>query len=110
MKSHEYGQRLVELGQFLQSRPEFDTPGKLSLYLSYWSDKDGFLAAVRALGSGTKEVEKGTLSEVRFIPTAAAEIQVSVSRDKVCTKVQEERWECEPLLSTAEEAELEMAG
>jgi hypothetical protein len=101
MTSHEYAQRLQQLGDFLLSRPEFDAGGSPHIFLSFYN-KDKFLPAVKALGAGTKEFTTGSWPEVVFKPTGADEIKVSVPRDKVCHKVQDAVWECEPLLSAGE--------
>lgn len=101
MTSHEYANRVKEIADFLLSRPEFDTGGSPHFFLSFY-DKDKFLLAVKALGTGTKEFTTGSWPEVVFKPTGAEEIKVSVPRDKVCRKVQDAVWECEPLLSTGE--------
>ena len=101
MKSHEYAKRLQEIGEFLLSRPEFDTDGSPHVFFHLYS-KDKFLPAVKALGAGTKEFTEGTFPEVIFRPTGADEIQVSIPRDKVCRKVQDAVWECEPILSADE--------
>jgi len=105
MKSHDYAQRLKEIGEFLLTRPEFETNTAPMLFFHMYK-KEHLLAAVRSLGSGTKELTNGSYAEIKFKPTAAPEIIVSAARDTVCVKVQEAKWECEPLLSQAEEAEL----
>jgi hypothetical protein len=100
MKSHEYAQRLRELGEFLLTKPEFETESDLMIF-EYFYTKDKFLAAARAIGSGSKEY---TESDFRFKPAGFNELTLYISRDKVCRKVQEEKWECEPILSPEEEA------
>jgi hypothetical protein len=105
VNSHEYAHMLNQLADFLLSRPEFETPnGRKSLYLgSYWDKKEEFLGAVRALGSGKKKWGDHDLDYVVTLPTGI-EMYMAVCRSAVCRKVQEEKWECEPLLSPEEEA------
>jgi hypothetical protein len=107
LSSHEYADRLSRLANFLRSRPAFDT-GRYQFndFLWFYGDKEKFLTAVRALGAGDKEVV-GT--DLRFRPRHGIEnvdFYVEVNRDQVCRKVQDEKWECEPLLSPEEEASL----
>lgn len=104
MKSHEYAQKLADTARFLLSRPEFETEMEPWVYLgNYWTDKDKFLAAVKALGAGVKEWGKDDLT---FKVKSPAEIVLSIQRSAVCRKIQEEKWECEPLLSPEEEAQI----
>lgn len=106
MNSHEYAMKLKELAEFLLGKPDFNMPwGEKHAYtiLSYWGSKDDFLGAVRALGEGTKEWSRDDLT---FVPSGTDMLHLQIARSKVCRKVQEEKWECEPLLSQAEEAQI----
>jgi len=47
------------------------------------------------LGSGIKQFSGGDL---HFKPNGTC-LTLSISQDKVCRKVQEAKWECEPLFS-----------
>lgn len=128
MKSHEYADKLMEIVRLLQTSPEFEMPQYYDSYIAdygterllYWSDKEGFIAAVRALGSGKKIYRE---SEIEFKPNRAS-IHLQVSKDAVCkivkpavpavyegqAKLISEAipavYECEPLLSPEEEAEV----
>lgn len=103
MTSHEYAKRLHEIADFLLSRPECGLSlGNIRLY-NYFCVKDKFLAAVKSLGSGTKTYDS---TDLHFSPVGAPEMILAVSRHKVCRKVQEEKWECESLLSPDEEAQV----
>ena len=88
MKSHEYAGKMRELASFLESRPEFDTGTSPHIFLHFY-DKEQFTGAVRALGTGKKEITDGVFAEVKFRPIAAPEVCVSIARDKVCRKVQD---------------------
>lgn len=105
MTSHEYANRLKEIAEFLLSRPAFEV-ANMPLVLQMYYDKDKFLAAALSLGSGKKEFTDGSWPEVKFFPDACPEIRLSIPRDKVCRKVQDVVWECEPFLSPEEEATL----
>ncbi len=104
MNSHEYANKLKQLADFLLNKPEFTTDfdAKFSyLRMYYYGRKGEFLAAVKALGSGKKEWSK---DELRYIPDATDMLRLTVNRTAVCRLVKEAEYECEPLLSQAEEA------
>lgn len=109
MTSHEYARRLQEVSQTLLSRPDFDTKSNgPHFFLSYW-EKEEFLAAVKALGTGTKEFTTGSYPEVVFKPKDMPEVHVSIARDKVCrivTPAIPAEYDCEPFLSPEEEASI----
>lgn len=100
MTSHEAANKLSEMAEFLRSKPEFEIGRALTIYRHFW-EKESFLAAVKALGSGEKVYDS---TDLNFVPAGCPDINISISRNKVCRKVQEEKWECEPLLSQEEEA------
>ena len=106
MKSHEYAEKLKGLAEFLLSRPEFEThEGSAKFWFWYFGNKGEFLDAVRALGAGVKSFPNS--GDMHFTPNGLPEgvsFYVMVNRSAVCRKVQEEKWECEPLLSQDEEA------
>ena len=106
MKSHAYAKAIIQAAEFILSQPEFDTEsGTPGLCLGWYWSKESFLAVVRALGAGKKEYSD---SDLRYtVDTHGANIWLTIPRDKVCRKVQEAKWECEPLLSPEEEATLE---
>lgn len=102
--SHDYARRLQEQAAFLLGKPEFKTESSPHAFFWYYGDKEGFLGAVKAVGSGKKEF---TNDEVKFRPVGFPEITIYANRNSVCKKVQEAVWECEPLLSAAEEEQIE---
>lgn len=105
MKSHEYAKQVIQAAEFIMSRPEFEAKcSSATLYLGWFWDKAPFLAAARALGTGKKEYSGTDLSYT--VEDHGAKITMSIHRDKVCRKVQEIKWECEPLLTPEEEAAL----
>jgi len=109
MNSREYANKLRELADWLDGRPEFKTDSEPIFYMRYF-DKKEFLAAVVALKPGTKKYTEGSYPEVEFIPDSApknAYVKIAAPRHVACRKVQEAKWECEPLLSPSEDAEIE---
>ena len=98
MKSHEYAQKIKEAAEFLLSKEEFEVDSTPSVMIFYYSQKTLFLDAVKAVGSGTK---KYSSDDLIFTPGETC-LHLYVNRNAVCRKVQEEKWECEPLLSGEE--------
>ena len=102
MDSHDYANQLLNISTFLKLRPAFPVPnwmGQLQ-YIHYGFAKKDFLAAVKALGSGTKNFSDS--NSVEFMPTDGMGFSVRVDRDRVCRKVKEAEYECESLLSEGE--------
>jgi|SRR5579862_1576293 hypothetical protein len=106
MKSHALAQQLIELGNWMLTRPEFETLNKEhSLYLgNYRGEKEKFISAARSLGS-LEKIYDGSEVEIRTTG-APLELWARVQRNTVCVKVQEEKWECEPLMSDSEIAQI----
>lgn len=108
MRSHQFAERLKATAEFLLSRPEVELGWREeyepTIYISYMNEKESFLQAARAFGSGRKSYDQW---DMRFTPKNAPQLQLSISRSAVCRKVQEEKWECEPLLSDEEAASIE---
>ena|ERR1700690_1682135 len=102
MKSHEYAEKLKEVADFLLSRPDFSTHSSdCKVWFWYFGNKTEFLEAAKAVGAGKKVYGD---SDMQFYPNGAPNFYLQVDRSAVCRKVQEEKWECEPLLSQDEEA------
>ncbi len=97
MTSHEFARELQKTVDHLLARAEVEIDMRPYLYLSFY-EKEKFLAAALTMGSGKKEF---TEHEFRFCPGGTC-ITMSIARSKVCRKVQEEKWECEPLFSEEE--------
>jgi hypothetical protein len=114
--SHTYAKNLRALADWLESKPAFPMRDvnviAKPLYVTYYGDKDSFLAAVRALGAGKKETDEYFKDDLIFRATSCpegTEFKVHVNRSAVCRLVrpaQEAVYDCEPLLSQAEEAEI----
>lgn len=102
MNSHELAQKLRDAAEDLAQRPVFEIPQYADprISVSYYGDKEKFLAAVKALGSGKK------VTSDYHVTFEHGMLHPFINRDAVCRKVQEEKWECEPLLTPEEDAEL----
>lgn len=107
--SREYANKLRELADWLDKRPEFpmNDGERPFVHLNYY-DREGFTAAVRATKPGKKELTNGSYPEVKFRPSLPNDtyLEIAIARDKVCRKVQEVKWECEPILSELDDQEL----
>jgi len=109
MDSHELAARMRETAEYLESRAAFGLPSycKPQIYLgNYYEEKAEFITAVKSLGAGTKEYSS---TDFDFKSSTPIVLWLCISRDKVCRKVQEEKWECEALLTPEDVAELEGA-
>lgn len=100
--SHEYARKLQRIADALLFAPEVDLNCTMPVGAWFWSDKKKFLAAVRALGPGEKRYDNSDLEYV----LEGTEFKLKIHRDAVCRKVQDEKWECKPLLSPQEEAQV----
>ena len=90
--SHECARQMIQLADFLLAKPVFKMPQyetQLRNSFHYFSDKDNFLAAVRALKPGKKEFESGDNGDIMFIPDGIEHIKLSVkaNRSAVCVLV-----------------------
>lgn len=106
MKSYNFADNLEKLAAFLRSKPEFETgTEKVYAFFSYY-DKEQFLSAVKATGTGKKEF---TDSQIYFYPAingAAIHVRIEAPRNTVCRLVQEAVYDCEPFLAEKDEKEL----
>jgi hypothetical protein len=107
MDSHQYAELLKQRAEYLLNKDAFELPTYTSEKESFWymweSDKPKFLDGVRALGAG----EKKTSDEyVEFWPYNAP-VRLKINRSVVCKLVKPAEYDCVPLLSQIEEAELE---
>jgi hypothetical protein len=97
--THQWAKQLQETASHLLARPDLPISQYDPVLFTYFYDKKTFLATARAMGPGKKEHDK---HDFNFSPTGTC-IRMSIARNIVCRKVQKEKWECEPLLSGAEE-------
>ena len=107
MNSHELARKWIDVAERLLDKPAFALPdyedGERSI--NYFSDKKEFLNAIRSLGSGEKDLSD--LNYMKFRPFSG--LYIAVNRETVCRKVQEVKWECEPLFSPEEQAVFDAA-
>ncbi|HLJ25338.1 MAG TPA: hypothetical protein VKY85_01365 [Candidatus Angelobacter sp.] len=109
MTTHDYAQKLRTMAAFIESRPCVDIKDAPAMKV-WWNfyEKERFLAAAKAMGSGTKRIDTVGVKEFVFTPNTpeGIKLELCIARDRVCEKVQEEKWECKALLSEAEVAEI----
>ena len=98
MTSHEYANELKKTAEHLLSRPEVEFDTKPFLFVGFY-EKAPFVAAARAMGSGKKEFS--SCDDLHFTPDGTC-LTLSIARSLVCRKIQDVKWECEPLLSESE--------
>lgn len=95
MTSHQYASKMMKVAQFLVEHTDIDIPKEeVTLNLNYFN-RDEFVKAVQTFGSGDKQVGSYEFS----FTVKNAPITLSIARDKVCKKIQDEKWECEPLMT-----------
>jgi hypothetical protein len=102
MTSREYAEMLRKHADELDSLPEFQTPDYYDHSLgtmAYFYEKSAFVSAVRALGSGSKEIQGDRL---RFRPKNAS-FALEIDRSSVCKVVKPAEWSCEPWLTDAQQ-------
>lgn len=107
MNSHEYAEKLRGEADYLLTKDPFKIPDYMSGPTSFWYmwDKEPFLGAVRAVGSGRKEMQ---VDYVLFHPTDAP-IFLKIDRNKVCKLVVPAQYDCEPFLSEVDMQTLQEA-
>jgi hypothetical protein len=104
--SHEYARRLQELAEFLLSRESFVLPyfEPTSYHHFRYYEKEPFIAAVKALGSGKKKITDG---EIEFVvERPGAHIGIEAPRNLLCRLIRPAEYDCDPLLSPEEEKSL----
>jgi hypothetical protein len=106
MTSHQYAEELRTLAAELDAiepfpMPTYDTPGRFS----YLWDKEGFVAAVRACGSGVKNIKDDSLT---FQPRNVS-FHLVVERSAVCKLAKPAEWSCEPWLTDEQQVVVDQA-
>lgn len=109
--SHDYADSLIRLAEFLRTKPAFnieESDAVASLYL-FWPHKEVFLGLVRAVHGGEKEYighdEDAEVAYTVTLPTGEW-VKGKIRRSNVCKLIRAAEYDCEPLLSQAEEAEI----
>jgi hypothetical protein len=105
MESHEWARKVIEKANEVLAAPSFNMPNYQSELdnLTYYYDKDGFVAAVRALGAGAKDATDEKY--FRFKPDALPTITLQIEREQICKMVKPPVYDCgESLLEEAEKA------
>lgn len=104
--SHDLAHSLEQTAAWLLSRDPFpveDFDADTWIYLSF-KEKDTFVAAVKAVGTGKKEVDNYYIQFKVDVP--GGKIKLSAPRDTVCRLIRPAEYECDPLLSPEEEKNL----
>lgn len=101
--SHDWARDLQRTAEFLLSRDAVEIGRVPQTKGWFFGDKDVFIALVRATLPGKKKIDQ---YYVNFTPTGA-NLELTVNKDLVCRKVQDVKYECQPLLSAEEDAEME---
>lgn len=104
--SHEYARALQHAAEFLLSRPAFNT--NMTRAYSYnffrYHEKELFVAAVKAVGSGVKEF---TDSDIKVLYRQGdVEITIEAPRNTLCRLIRPAEYDCDPFLSPDEEKNL----
>jgi hypothetical protein len=110
--SRDFARNLRALADWLDSKVEFKMQSiEARAPYNEFYEKDDFIAAVKAIGSGTKG--EGLMDNyLKYKSTTTpkgTEFAFEINRSKVCKLVrpaQPAEYDCEPLLSHAEEAEI----
>lgn len=115
MTSHDLARVLRGMADLLDSKPVFPMPSyygnsNLSRFgkLRYFGEKDAFIAAAKALGTFTKKYTADELI-ISCPANGGGEITLEIERNAVCRIVkpaQPAEYECDPLLSPEEDAEI----
>lgn len=100
MNSHEYAKQLQASVDHILSRPAFELEHSQPHIILSFYEKEKFVNAAKALGSGKKSFHD---RDLHYEPIGTC-VVLMIGRDKVCRKIQDVKWECEPLL-TGEEVE-----
>ena len=108
MNTRDYAAQLRAHADELDSLPEFETPDYFSenqKTFSYFYGKDEFVAAVRALGAGTKEIKN---DKMLFRP-ANVSFALEIERSVVCKMTKPAEWSCEPWLTDEQQVVIDKA-
>lgn len=97
--SYEYADQIRKLAEYLDSIPVFELDYSYGDSLSFYA-KTKFVAAVKAVGSGTKAYTDGEYGKLLFTPDNFPELALKIDRSAVCRKVV--KFECDPLFSDDE--------
>jgi hypothetical protein len=94
MNSHEYADRMILLATNIKSRPMFELPRYEDIFspkLMFFSDSEGFLAALHSLGNPPIDVTNPREAIVKI-----GNLKISADREVVLEKIQDEKWQLKP--------------
>lgn len=102
--THDWAKDLIRTANFMLSKEAIEIGDIPVTRASFYYTKDTFLAMVRAMKPGKKTMDT---YYVNFLPRGA-NLELYINRDLICKRLNPV-YECEPLLSAAEDAEMEAA-
>lgn len=101
--SHDWARELQKTAEFLLSKEEVEIGEVPNVRFYEYGQKENFVKLVRALKPGKKTTNEYYID---FFPSGAEHLELSVTRDLMCKRLNPE-YECTPLLSVEEDAEME---
>ena len=103
--SHALAANLIALGEWLKSRPEFPVAWGAAYVHENYTEREQFIAAVKACGSGTKTVREWTTPVMVFKPTLPADqiVLLEIDQSTLCRLIQPAVYDCPPLLADVPE-------
>jgi hypothetical protein len=108
MNTREYAQQLRDHAAELDGLPEFEVPTYYTeshKEMRYYGDRKEFVSAVRALGSGVKQI----IGDNMYFRPSAASFSLIIDRNQVCKMVKPAQWDCEPWLTYEQEVIVDAA-
>jgi hypothetical protein len=103
MKSHEFAAVLKTTAEHILNRPDVEFESSNPYVFAHFYEKAIFVKAAMAMGAGKKEFSN--CDDLHFTPTGTC-LTMVIPRNKLCRKIQDVKWECEPILSTEEVEQL----
>jgi hypothetical protein len=96
MTSHRLADKLLSTARLLLMKQDVELPGAedAKIVVEYY-DKEKFLSVVREMGSGQKDFGSYSFT---YTPDGTI-LNLQIARSQVCKRIQEEKWECVPLLT-----------
>src|SRR5579862_8805454 len=82
--SHDWARSLQRVAEFILSKPAVEINRIPITQLGFYSNKDPFIALVRATKPGSKNT---TQFHVNFRPTGCPDLEIYVNRDLVCKRI-----------------------
>ena len=112
LTSHDYANNLQKMAEFLLSRDSFPLPDyqdamPWQFFRFYDHEKNAFIAAAKALGSGKKKFTEADIEFTVVLPFG--KVELAIPRSTFCRLVRAAEYECDPILSAEELAGIDGA-